>query len=105
MGENTIKGHEYKELKTRTISAISLPQSTIYLDFPGGSDSKEFVCNARDPGSIPESGRSPEEGHGNPLHYSCLGNPMDRGTWQAIVHRITESGTTEHAHTDVGNCP
>ena len=67
MGENTIKGHEYKELKTRTISAISLPQSTIYLDFPGGTDSKEFVCNARDPGSIPESGRSPEEGNGYPL--------------------------------------
>ena len=76
--------------------------------FPGGSVVQNLPTNAEDAGnlgSIPESGRSPEEGHGNPLHYSCLGNPMDRGTWQAIVHRITESGTTEHAHTDVGNCP
>ena len=60
--------------------------------FPGGSVVKNLPANAEDAGnlgSIPESGRSPEEGHGNPLHYSCLGNPMDRGTWQAIVHRVT----------------
>ena len=56
---------------------------------PGGSDSKEFACNAGDPGLIPESGRSPEEGNGNVLHYSCLENPMDRGAWQATVHGVT----------------
>ena len=67
MGEGTIKGHEYKELKTRNISAISLPQSTIYLGFPCGSGGKESVCSAGDPGSIPGSGRSPEEGNGYPL--------------------------------------
>ena len=67
MGEGTIKGHEYKELKTRNIRAISLPQSTIYLGFPGGSGGKESVCSAGDPGSIPGSGRSPEEGNGYPL--------------------------------------
>ena len=44
-------------------------------------------------GSIPELGRSPGEGSGNPLQYSCLGNPMDRGTWQAIVHKVAKSRT------------
>ena len=48
---------------------------------PGGSDSKASVCNAGDLGSIPRSGRSPGEGNGNPLQYSCLENPMDRGAW------------------------
>ena len=47
------------------------------LGFPGGSDGKASVCNAGDPGSIPGSGRSPGEGNGNPLQYSCLENPMD----------------------------
>ena len=46
-----------------------------------------------DPGSIPGSGRSPGEGNGNPLHYSCLENPMDRGAWQATVHRVAKSRT------------
>ena len=45
----------------------------------------------RDAGSVPESGRFPEGGHGNPLQYSCLQNPMDRRAWQATVHRITKS--------------
>ena len=49
--------------------------------FPGGSDSKASACNAGDPGSIPGLGRSPGEGNGNPLQYSCLGNPMDGGAW------------------------
>ena len=49
--------------------------------------------NAGDVGSIPGSGRSPGEGNGNPLQYSCLGNPMDRGAWQAIVHGVTELET------------
>ena len=55
--------------------------------FTGGSDGQESVCNAGDPASIPGSGRSPGEGNGNPLQYSCLENPMDRGAWQTIVHR------------------
>ena len=61
------------------------------LGFPGGSDSKKFACNMGDPGSILGSGRSPGEGHGNPLQYSCLENPMDRGAWQATVHRVAKS--------------
>ena len=46
--------------------------------------------NIRDTGSVPGLGRSPGKGHGNPLQYSCLEDPMDRGTWQATVHSITE---------------
>ena len=49
--------------------------------FPGGSDGKASAYNAGYPGSIPGSGRSPGEGNGNPLQYSCLENPMDRGSW------------------------
>ena len=49
--------------------------------------------DVRDSSSTPESGRSPVEGHGNTLQYSCLDNPMDRGVWQAIVHRASESWT------------
>jgi len=62
------------------------------LGFPGGSVGKESACNAGDSGSIPPSGRSPGEGNGNPLQYSCLGNPMDRGAWCAIVHRLQRLG-------------
>ena len=51
--------------------------------------------DVRDSGSIPGSGRSPAGGHGNPLQYSCLQNPMDRVAWQATVHRNAESDTTE----------
>ena len=61
------------------------------LCFPGGSDGKASAYDAGDPGSIPGSGRSPGEGNGIPLQYSCLGNPMDRGAWQATVHRVTIS--------------
>ena len=54
------------------------------MGFPGGADSIESVCNAGDPGLIPESGRSSGEENGNPLQYSCLENSMDRGAWWAI---------------------
>ena len=66
---------------------------TSSLDFPCGLNSKESICNARDLGSIPESGRSPGEGNGNPLQYSCLGNPMDRGAWWAIIHWVAKNWT------------
>ena len=59
--------------------------------FPGGSDSKQFACNVADPGSVPGSGRSPGEGTGSPLQYSCLENPMDGVAWRARVHGVTES--------------
>ena len=61
--------------------------------FPGGSDSKGSTCNAGDPGSIPGLGRSPGEGNGNPLQYSCLENSMDGGAWWVTVHGVAKSQT------------
>ena len=65
------------------------------LGFPGGSDGKESTCNARDPGSIPGSGRCSGEGNGNPLQCSCLENHLDRGAWWATVHGVTELDATK----------
>ena len=59
--------------------------------FPGGSDSTESTCNEGDLSSIPQLGRSPGEGNDNPLQYSRLENPMDRGAWQATVHGVAKS--------------
>ena len=61
--------------------------------FPAGSEVKASASNARDPGSIPGSGRSPGEGNGNPLSYSCLENPIDGGAWWATVHGVAKSRT------------
>ena len=60
----------------------------VLLGFPGGSDGKELACNTGNPGLITGSGRSPGEGDGNPLQYSCLENHMDRGAWSAAVHGV-----------------
>ena len=65
----------------------------IYWDFPGSSEGKESAFNAGDLGSIPGWGRSPGEGNGNPLQYSCLENSMDRGAWWATIHRVAQSWT------------
>ena len=59
--------------------------------FPGDSDSKESACDAGGQASIPGSGRSPGGGRGNPLQYSCLENPMDRGVWRAAVLGVSKS--------------
>ena len=74
-------------------SRTRLSNWTELNSFPGGSDGKESACNAGDVGSIPTLGRSPGEGNGNPPHYSCLDNPMDRGAWWALLHRVTKSRT------------
>ena len=58
--------------------------------FPGGSVVENLPANAGDAGSIPGLGRSPGEGNGSPLQYSCLENPMDRGAWWVTVHEITK---------------
>ena len=71
--------------------------------FPGGSEDKASACNAGDLGSIPEFGGSPGEGNGNPLQYSCLENPMDRGAWQATVHGVTKSQTRLSDFTSLGS--
>ena len=62
------------------------------MGFSHSSVGKESACSAGDPGSIPELGRSPGEGNGNPLQYSYLENPMDGGTWQATVHGVARVG-------------
>ena len=62
------------------------------LNKPHSSVGKESACNVGDLGSIPGSGRSPGEGNGNPLQYSCLENPIDRGAWRATVHGIARVG-------------
>ena len=64
-------------------------QAYVHWGFPGSSEGKAFACDAEDPGSIPGSGRSPGEGNGNPLQYSCL----DRGAWWATVHGVANSRT------------
>ena len=60
--------------------------------FPGSSEGKESACNAGDPDLIPRSGRSPGEGNGYPLQYSCLEKSMDRGAWRATVYGVTIVG-------------
>ena len=75
---------------------IHRSQGTLCFLFPGGVSGKESASNAgnvRDMNSIPGLGRFPGEGHGNPLQYSCLENPLDRGAWWATVHRIAKSWT------------
>ena len=69
---------------------------TVDKGFPDGPRGKESTCNAGDTGnvgSVPGSGRSPGEGNGNPLQYSCMENPMDRGAWWAIIQRVEKSQT------------
>ena len=72
------------------------------MGFPGGSVVKKVPANAGDMGSIPGLGRSPEEGNGNPLQYSCLRNPIDRGAWWATVHGVRrESDMTEQLNNNI----
>ena len=84
-----------------TFGAI-LRTSCLPQGLPGGSDGKASVCDAGDPGSSPGLGRSPGEGNGSPLQYSCLENPMDGGAQQATVHGVAESDRTEQLHFHFG---
>ena len=91
------------ELKNGSILTILKKQNLdghcrSFGGLPRWLSGKESACNTgdlRDAGLIPASGRSPGGGNGNPLQYSCLENPADRGTWRVTVHRVTESATTE----------
>ena len=85
-------------MSTTGVSQICVARvhSCLYVllaHFTDVSASKQSACNAGDVGSIPESGSSPGGGHCNPLQYSCLENSMDRGAWQATVHRVAKSWT------------
>jgi len=79
-------------------SGNSIKVSNLKEGFPGSSVVKNPSANAGNPGSIPGSGRSPAGGHGYPLQYSCLENPMDRRAWRATVHRVTKSWTQLSTH-------
>ena len=79
----------YIPLERTKYLAISLDT----VGFPGGSDGKDSALNPGDPGLIPLSGRSPGGGNGNPIQYSCLENPMDRGARHALVPGVTKSRT------------
>ena len=83
----------------------SVSLSVLAIGLPQWLSDKESTCNAGDvdEGLIPGSGRSPGGGHGNPIQYSCLENPVDRGAWPATVHRVTKSwtrlkGLSTHTH-------
>ena len=69
-----------------------LPKVTLNIGFPGGSVGEESACNSGEQGSVSGWGRSPGEGNGYPLQYSCLENLMDRGAWWATVHEVARVG-------------
>ena len=86
---------EYNVMQTLYTFCITTREYLVSLEgsFPGGTEVKNPPANAGDTGdtgSIPGSGRSPGEGHGNPLQYSCLENSMDRGAWWATAHRVAK---------------
>ena len=80
-----------KKTSHNKLKGFSLLISLFGIHFPGGSEGKEFACDARDQGWIPGLGRSPGEGNGNPLQYTCLENFMARGAWQVTVHGVTKN--------------
>ena len=83
--------HIYIYIQTDT--HLSFQGTMVCFSFPGGSNGKESACNAGAPSLIPGLGRSPGEGNGYPLQYSCLENPMDRGAWWATVPGVAKSWT------------
>ena len=84
----------------RLLLVVTVSHTLLFRDdldsfggFPGGSEVKESACNEGDVGSVPGFGRSPGEGNGNPLQYSCQENLMDGGAWWATVHGVAKSQT------------
>ena len=93
----------YNMIKVSINTVLYIPELRVWLKLgcknssivhiPGGSEVKASACNAGDLGSIPGLGRSPGEGNGNPLQYSCLENPMDGGAWWATVYGVAKNRT------------
>ena len=83
---NQLGCYLFHNLKLKFDYSLYLCTHIMCLCFPGGSEVKASACNAGDLGSIPGSGRSPGEGNGNPLQYSCLENSMDRGVTQSCIN-------------------
>ena len=79
--------------KSSRLCFLSLTLVSLGSDFPGGSNGKASAYNVGDLGSVPESARSSGEGNNNPLQYSCLENPIDRGAWWGTVHAVAKSQT------------
>ena len=77
----------------QAVQTVVLLSAFYLMGFPGGSEVKVSACNVGDLGLIPGSGRSPGEGNGNPLQYSCLENPKDKGAGWATVHGVAKSRT------------
>ena len=100
-GEENLREKNRRGEDGREFITFSVLVSRVYkviwiisdLNFTGGSDNKESVCDEGDSGLIPGLGRFPGEGNGNPLQYSCLENPMDGGAWWATAHGVTKSWT------------
>ena len=80
--------HAQKHVYTDILTCVY-----VHSRAPCGSDGKESACNAGDLSSIPRLGRSPGEGNGNPLQYSCMENSMDRGAWRVVVHGFAKGHT------------
>ena len=85
-------GIKLSSFMSPTLAGVFFTTSTTNV-YPNVSDSKESTCDAGEAGLIPQSGRSPWGGHVYPFQYSCLKNSMDRGAWQAKVHRLSKSQT------------
>ena len=88
--------HKKNEIMPFAAIWMQLKVITVFI---GDSNGKEPACNARDPGLIPRSGRSPGEGNGKPPQYSCLENPMDVGAWWATVYTVALSDLATNTHT------
>ena len=87
-----------RDLPDSWIEPASLMSPALFGGFFSTSTTWVIFPHIKDPGFVPGSGRSPGGGHGNPLQYSCLENLMDRGTWWATVHRVTQSQTQLSTH-------
>ena len=93
MGEESYCAENSMFFRSNTLTVFLKSIEYQYFLNSGSSEVKASACNAGDLGSIPGSGRSPGEGNGNPLQYSCMENPMDGGAWWATVHGVAKSRT------------